>query len=85
MSDRLFDDNYKFSASGTYYAPTEGILSSYVEYINALPRNDSTEVFGLHSNAEISYAIIETNKMCETVLSLLPRAGKIFIFIKNTF
>jgi dynein heavy chain len=35
--------------------------------------NDSTEVFGLHSNAEISSAIIETNTICENVLMLLPR------------
>ena len=35
--------------------------------------NDLTEVFGLHPNAEISSAIIETNTICSTILSLLPR------------
>jgi dynein heavy chain len=30
-------------------------------------------VFGLHKNAEISSAIIETDFICETVLTLLPR------------
>jgi dynein heavy chain len=39
-----------------------------------LPLNDLTEVFGLHSNAEITSAIIETNFVCGTVLSLLPRS-----------
>jgi len=33
-----------------------------------------TEVFGLHDNAEISSAIIETNFITATILSLLPRS-----------
>jgi dynein heavy chain len=44
-----------------------------LEYIKTLPMNDLTEVFGLHNNAEISSAIIETNNTCTTILSLLPR------------
>ena len=36
--------------------------------------NDMTEVFGLHDNAEITSAIIETNAICGTILSLLPRS-----------
>jgi len=31
-------------------------------------------VFGLHDNAEISSAIIETNFITGTILSLLPRS-----------
>ena len=38
--------------------------------------NDYTEVFGLHDNAEITSAIYETNTLCTTILSLLPRIGK---------
>ena len=32
-SDKVLDDDYKFSESGIYYAPPEGNLHSYVEYI----------------------------------------------------
>ena len=46
-----------------------------MNYIVSLDRNDDTEIFGLHSNAAISSAIIETNFTCDTILSLLPRTS----------
>lgn len=49
-------------------------MEDYKEYIRSLPLNDLTEVFGLHDNAEISSAIIETNFITATILSLLPRS-----------
>jgi dynein heavy chain len=36
-------------------------MSDYITYISGLDRNDDTEIFGLHSNANITSAIIETN------------------------
>lgn len=62
------------SPSGVYYIPPNGVLEDYKEYIRNLPLNDLTEVFGLHDNAEISSAMIETNFITSTVLSLLPRS-----------
>lgn len=71
---KIHDDNYKFSESGIYYAPSgTGTLNEYLTYIKQLPLNDPTEVFGLHSNAEITSNIIETNFICDTILTLLPR------------
>ena len=69
----ILDDDYKFSPSGIYYSPKPGELDSFREYIRELPINDPCEVFGLHSNAEISSALIETNTVCSTILALLPR------------
>lgn len=40
-----------------------------------MPLNEPTEVFGMHPNAEISSAILETNFITETILSLLPRTA----------
>ena len=71
--NEILSDNYKFSSSGVYYAPKEGTLEDYKEYIRGLPRNDYPEVFGMHDNAEISGAIYETNFLCASILSLLPR------------
>jgi len=70
--------DYKFGDQGdqrcaAYFAPPESSLNSYREFINALPRVEPSEIFGLHPNAEISSALIETSSICETVLSLLPR------------
>ena len=68
-------DEYRFSPSGTYYAPPEGPLGSYAEYVNSLPYTEGPELFGLHDNANITCALGETNLLLNTVLSLQPRSG----------
>lgn len=50
-TEDILNPNYKFSESGIYYAPESGDLNSYKNYIQELPRNETTEVYGLHSNA----------------------------------
>ena len=72
-SPKILDEEYSFSPSEIYYAPSEGVLEDYKEYIRSLPINDPCEVFGLHENAEISSALIETNFICSSILALLPR------------
>jgi len=71
----ILDDGYRFSPSGTYYAPAEGNHASYVEYVQSLPFNEGPEVFGLHDNADITSAIQETNALLTTALSLQARGG----------
>ena len=58
---------------GIYRILDEPNWDDALDYIKGLPLNDSTEVFGLHPNAQISSAIIEANSICETILMLLPR------------
>lgn len=66
---KIHDDDYKFSESGLYYSPPgNSSLLEFIEYIKQLPLNDPTEVFGLHTNAEITSNIIETNFICDTIL-----------------
>lgn len=66
-------DGFTMTNDEVYKILDEPTFDSSLEYFKNLPINDGTEVFGLHSNAEISSAIIETNLICQTVLSLLPR------------
>lgn len=40
-----------------YKVPITRNLQNYVDYINSLPPTDTPEVFGLHSNADITYQI----------------------------
>jgi dynein heavy chain len=51
----ILEDGYKFSESGIYFAPTNGSLDVYRNYIDTLPLIDNPEVFGLHENANITY------------------------------
>ncbi|PAA63386.1 hypothetical protein BOX15_Mlig017039g2 [Macrostomum lignano] len=67
------DENYRFSASGHYYAPKEGPYQSYVDYIRSLPLNPLPEVYGLHDNADITKDNQETNQLFDGILLTLPR------------
>jgi dynein heavy chain len=51
----ILEDGYKFSESGIYYAPTNGPIEGYKEYIESLPLVLNPEVFGMHENANITY------------------------------
>lgn len=72
-SEAILEDGFKMTEDSTYRVLDDATFGSSLDYIKNLPMNDSTEVFGLHKNAEISSAIIETDFICETVLTLLPR------------
>lgn len=67
------EDNYPYSPSGIYYAPPNGGIDVYRDYIDKLPLQDSPEVFGLHENANIMYQMQDSNKFVNTVLSIQPR------------
>eukprot|EP00873_Tetraselmis_striata_P045244 jgi/Tetstr1/465508/TSEL_010177.t1 len=75
VTPNVLDESYKFTKSGTYYAPPEGPLESYREYLRSLPISEAPEVFGLHPNANISFQQQESQKLVETVLGIQPRIG----------
>jgi len=74
------DDDYRFSPGGLYYAPPKGDVASYLAYLDSLPQIAEPEVFGMHSNADISKDQKETNMLFDGILCTLPRqnsaAGK---------
>mmetsp|Transcript_25850 Transcript_25850/g.41808 ORF Transcript_25850/g.41808 Transcript_25850/m.41808 type:complete len:1198 (+) Transcript_25850:570-4163(+) len=62
------DEAYTFSPSGIYKPPARGAdAKAIIEYVRMLPRVDSPEVFGLHENASISTAEMETTRLCESM------------------
>lgn len=62
ITSRVLDDEYNFTPSGTYFAPSEGSLESYREYLHSLPANEAPEVFGMHLNANITFQL----QVCRT-------------------
>ncbi|XP_053339456.1 dynein axonemal heavy chain 1 [Clarias gariepinus] len=66
---------YSYSPSGEYrQINTELDIKGYLSYIRGLPINDTPEIFGLHDNANISFAQNETFALLGAVLQLQPRA-----------
>ena len=75
INEDIFNEVYKFSTSGKYYAPPPGKKEDYYRYIEGLDLNPEPEAFGLHDNAEITTAQGETRKLLETILLMQPRTG----------
>lgn len=69
-------DGYKFSGSGLYYAPADGNIDTYRDYIETLPLNDNPEIYGLHGNANINYQNQESVRVIATILSIQPRLAQ---------
>ena len=74
-TERTFDDTYKFSPSGIYFAPPFTDYDNYIEYIKQLPQYPEPEVFGLHANADITKDKNETNAAFEAILSTQQNAA----------
>jgi len=74
----ILEDGYKFSESGVYQSVkvNEGSPHrGYMEYIESLPVNAGPEVFGMHDNANISYALTDTFETLDTLQLLQPRSS----------
>ena len=63
-------EGYKFSPSGVYsMPPVKDDLKGYQDYIMSRPINDNPEMFGLHDNANITYANNETDGLLSAILN----------------
>ncbi|XP_022600673.1 LOW QUALITY PROTEIN: dynein heavy chain 1, axonemal-like [Seriola dumerili] len=69
-------DDHVYSSSGVYrQIDTNLDIKGYLAYIRGLPINDTPEIFGLHDNANISFAQNETFALLGAVVRLQPRAA----------
>ena len=61
FSEALLTEGFKFYEG--YPLPDFKTIEEYLDHIINMPLQDIPEVFGLHSNADISYQVKE-NKVC---------------------
>ena len=73
LTEKLFDDKYKFTPDGTYYCPFFINLNKYIDYVDSLPLSDDPEFFGLNSNANIIFQLQESNSLVNTLLKIVPK------------
>ncbi len=71
----ILKEDYKFSDSGTYFAPSFETLEEYRQFIDKLPLNDAPEIFGMHENANITYHGNEAATLLRTILKVQPRSA----------
>lgn len=73
INPQMLADGYAFSPSGTYVSLPVSNRQAYLDAIKAFPIVPHPEIFGMHSNADITCDQEEVYKMFRTVLDLLPR------------
>ncbi|XP_061640432.1 dynein axonemal heavy chain 1 isoform X2 [Phyllopteryx taeniolatus] len=72
----VLQEDHVYSQSGVYrQIETNVDIKGYLAYIHSLPINDTPEIFGLHDNANISFAQNETFALLGSVLRLQPRTA----------
>ncbi|CAK9804539.1 Dynein axonemal heavy chain 1 [Anthophora plagiata] len=70
----ILSSTYKFDETGHYYQLEDtATFEEYIEYIKTFPLNDDPTLFGMHANADISFAQTETYSCLNTLLTLQPR------------
>jgi dynein heavy chain len=71
--DAIDMENYRMSELDEYYAPPDGKLPSYADFIKTMPTADHPGAFGQHPNADISSQIEDTVR--PLIISLLITAS----------
>jgi len=70
-NDSVLDaTKFNFSKSGLYYVPNHSTIGEAKAYLDALPAREEPEVFGMHSNADISFMNKESSLILDAVLSV---------------
>ncbi|XP_052808511.1 dynein axonemal heavy chain 1-like isoform X3 [Mya arenaria] len=70
------NDEHLYSESGVYRQISTAMdHNGYIQYIRSLPINDTPEIFGLHDNANITFAQNEAFMQLEALVKLQPKTA----------
>lgn len=75
FSEEALKPGYAFSESGVYSQPDVSTLDQLGEYIGNLPLDDDPEVFGLHSNADITFQKTTVRNFINTLILINPKSA----------
>nr|XP_054101684.1 dynein axonemal heavy chain 1 isoform X2 [Callithrix jacchus] len=74
----VLSPEHSYSASGIYHQiPPTNDFHGYLSYIKSLPLNDIPEIFGLHDNANITFAQNETFALLGAIIQLQPKSSSV--------
>ncbi|XP_059149715.1 dynein axonemal heavy chain 5-like isoform X1 [Physella acuta] len=71
FGENMFQPGFVFYKG--YNIPKCSKINEFHEYINNLPSTDPPEVFGLHSNADITYQNVTAKSILDTILNIQPK------------
>ena len=71
----VLEDGHKFSSSDVYVSIPTSNYAAYRDYIKQLPIDESTEIFAMHDNANITFAQKETFTLFDNLVALMPRSS----------
>ncbi|KAL8616403.1 Dynein heavy chain 5, axonemal [Nucella lapillus] len=71
FGENMFTNTFNFYKG--YIIPPCTKIEQFNEYINSLPAADTPEVFGLHSNADITYQSKTAKTILDTILNIQPK------------
>ncbi|KAH0794861.1 dynein heavy chain 1, axonemal [Histomonas meleagridis] len=80
---KVMNDNYQFTENPNYLSLPEQSIKMYLNTIKQFPINDSPDLFGLHSNAEITYQQNETFSMFNNLLLLQSSNNELIVNNQN--
>jgi len=73
FNPKVMQEKYFFTNSDIYHPPYELALDSVKKYIGNLPLDDDPEVFGLNTNANITFQQKVIREFMDTLLEVSPR------------
>jgi dynein heavy chain len=75
INENVLTDGYCFTTSNDYQAPSsDAKITDVLKLIESLPI-DTPGTFGLHSNADITFQLNETNLILNKLISIQPRTA----------
>ena len=73
FTPKVMQEKYFFGSNDIYHSPYELALEPVKKYIASLPLEDDPEVFGLNSNANITFQQKIIREFMDTLLEVSPR------------
>lgn len=77
--DRMFDESFEFHSGYNIYKYKN--QEEYLDAIDTMNVTDPCEVYGLHSNADITYQTFIAKEILDTIVSVQPKGTKVIRYV----
>ena len=67
---QVLEDEFRYAGLDAYDNPDAEFVKAVVDKVDALPHNDPPELFGMHSNADITFVQNEVNNMMAAMVEI---------------